>query len=49
MAADVKVHGKTPDEVATWAEAMAWGGVGRYNSFTHLDVFGVNRRWDNRG
>ena len=48
MAADVVVYGKTPDEVAAWAESMAWGGVGRYNTFTHMDVFGFDRRWDNR-
>lgn len=48
MAADVSVVGKSPDEVATWAEGIGWGGVGRYNSFTHLDVAGINRRWDKR-
>lgn len=48
MAADVVVVGKTPDEVASWAEGTKWGGVGRYNTFTHLDVFGSDRRWDNR-
>ena len=48
MAADVVVKGRTPDEVAAWAEGMAWGGVGRYKTFTHLDVFGVDRRWDKR-
>jgi len=48
MAADVVVKGKTPDEVATWAEGMGWGGVGRYKTFTHLDVSGEGRRWDKR-
>lgn len=48
-AADViRAGSKTPDEVAEWAEVQGWGGIGRYNSFTHLDVYGQGRRWDNR-
>ena len=48
MAADVVVGGKSPDRVAEWAHTMEWGGVGRYNTFTHLDVWGYGRRWDHR-
>jgi uncharacterized protein YcbK (DUF882 family) len=48
LAADVDVLGVHPNEVADVAEEMGFGGVGRYNTFTHVDVFGVNRRWDNR-
>lgn len=48
MAADVVVSTKTPKEVAQWAEAMEFGGVGWYTQFTHIDVFGHGRRWDNR-
>lgn len=48
MAADVKVVGKTPDEVAQWAERMEFGGVGWYKSFTHIDVSDYGRRWDER-
>lgn len=48
QAADVTVENKTPSEVAAWAEGMGWGGVGRYDNFTHLDVSGEGRRWDNR-
>ena len=46
LAADVKVQGKTPSDVADWADRHGFGGVGRYESFTHLDVFGQDRRWD---
>ena len=46
LASDVDVMGKTPAEVATWAEDNGFGGVGRYNTFTHVDVFSENRRWD---
>ena len=48
MAADVVVGGKHPDDVAAWAEAVEFGGVGRYNTFTHVDVAGYGRRWDER-
>ena len=47
-ASDVDVHGVDPDDVATYAEGIGLGGVGRYNTFTHIDVEGENRRWDNR-
>lgn len=45
LAADVDVLGKDPVEVADWANEEGWGGVGRYRTFTHLDVWGENRRW----
>lgn len=50
MAADIKVRLKdgtwiSPSEVAAYAETLDVGGVGRYNNFTHVDVFGKNRRW----
>lgn len=48
LAADIVVVGSTPDAVATEADNMEFGGVGRYNSFTHVDVWGENRRWDFR-
>jgi len=43
----------TPDEVATLIERLMAeevlnsGGVGRYNTFTHIDLRGRNARWDN--
>ncbi|MEM7416796.1 MAG: D-Ala-D-Ala carboxypeptidase family metallohydrolase [Gemmatimonadota bacterium] len=44
-AADVDVIGVRPKLVADWAESQGWGGVGRYQTFTHLDVWGEGRRW----
>jgi len=34
--------------VADFAETLGVGGIGRYDTFTHVDVWGWNRRWDNR-
>jgi len=48
MAADVVSTTRSPGDIASWAEERGWGGVGRYNTFTHLDVFGQDRRWDQR-
>jgi hypothetical protein len=48
LAADVAVWHHTPHEVADFVETLNPGGLGRYNTFTHVDVEGRNRRWDNR-
>ena len=48
LAADVVSLVWTPEEVAGWAEDEGFGGIGRYNTFTHLDVYGQGRRWDGR-
>lgn len=48
MAADITVDDVPPDTVADFAEALGVGGLGRYDTFTHVDVWGQNRRWDNR-
>lgn len=56
FAADIKVYYKTEDDwaqmppnvVAHVAEASNPGGVGRYDTFTHVDTWGKNRRWDQR-
>lgn len=49
MAADIKVmHGGTqipPADVAKIAEGLHAGGIGTYRTFTHVDVYGENRRW----
>lgn len=48
-AADIKVTGVKPDDVAAYLEqANHDGGVGRYNTFTHVDVRGTKARWDDR-
>ena len=51
-AADIKVKGVEPNEIANLVEhlmendVITKGGVGRYNSFTHIDIRGYNARWD---
>ena len=48
-AADIAVAGHTPDEVADYVETgplKGKGGVGRYNTFTHIDTrSGAPARW----
>jgi uncharacterized protein YcbK (DUF882 family) len=45
-AADIKVEGVNPQEVADFAEELLdEGGIGRYNSFTHVDVRNRKARW----
>lgn len=45
QAADIVVPGVSPAQVARAAERVGFGGVGRYNTFTHVDV-GPARRWN---
>lgn len=47
-AADITVRDMAASEVATVANRFAPGGLGRYDAFTHIDVWGSQRRWDNR-
>ena len=46
-AADISVSGVTPSKVAAYAETLlpGKGGIGIYNSFTHVDVRPVKSRW----
>lgn len=46
-AADIVVKGVTPAEVAKYAETImaGLGGIGIYNSFTHIDVRKIKSRW----
>lgn len=46
-AADIRVAGVPPSDVATWLEQTYTGrfGIGRYASFTHIDVRPVAARW----
>lgn len=46
MAGDIAIHDVDPSDVASYAESIGFGGVGRYRTFTHVDVWGQNRRWD---
>ena len=48
MAADIDVFGVAPGVVADYCENLGVGGLGRYNTFTHVDVWKKNRRWDKR-
>lgn len=47
-AADIKVSGVAASVVADFAEALmpSTGGVGRYSTFTHVDVRKVKSRWN---
>ena len=49
-AADIVVKGATPLEVAQYVEHIMpdSGGIGVYQSFTHVDVRASRSRWDNR-
>lgn len=47
-AADIKVSGVSPKEVAKYAETLLVnkGGIGIYSTFTHVDVREVKSRWN---
>jgi uncharacterized protein YcbK (DUF882 family) len=49
-AADINVVGIDPEKVATFLEEKYPNkyGIGRYNTFTHVDVRSVKARWDFR-
>ena len=46
-AADISVKGVLPSAVADYAEKLLanYGGVGRYSTFTHVDVRETKSRW----
>ena len=48
-AADIVVSGITPKQVTQYVEYLqpSSGGIGLYNSFTHVDVRTNRSRWDN--
>jgi len=54
LAADITVQDYTPDQVADFIGGLMnygvieQGGLGRYNTFTHIDIRGKKARWDNR-
>lgn len=47
MAADIKVSGVSPRKVAEYAESILKGngGIGVYDTFTHIDVRETKSRW----
>lgn len=48
MAADIKINGVAPKKVAEYAEKLMpkSGGIGIYNTFTHIDVRTTKSRWN---
>lgn len=50
-AADIRVGGVTPLEVAQYAEEVLGkaGGIGLYGTFTHVDVRANRSRWNSSG
>ena len=47
-AADIKVSGVSPSRVAAYVETLMpnSGGIGRYSTFTHVDVRKTKSRWN---
>lgn len=47
-AADIKVSGVSPSRVAAYVETLMpnSGGIGRYSTFTHVDVRATKSRWN---
>lgn len=47
-AADIKISGITPKKVASYAETLLpnKGGIGIYDTFTHIDVREIQARWN---
>ena len=47
-AADIKVSGVAPSVVADYVETLmpGTGGIGRYSTFTHVDVRATKSRWN---
>lgn len=47
LAADIQVEGAVPDAVAAYAETLLpdAGGIGIYDTFTHIDVRSQKNRW----
>ena len=48
MAADISVSGVSPRKVASYAEKLLpnRGGIGVYDTFTHIDVRATKARWN---
>lgn len=45
LATDIIVEGITPEEVASTADFLNFGGVGSYKTFTHIDSRKGKVRW----
>lgn len=45
-AADIKIKGVTPKQIAAYAEKLNCGGIGIYQTFVHIDVRSSKSRWN---
>lgn len=45
FAADIQSPRVSPVEIQEIAEDLGFGGIGSYNTFTHVDCKGSGRRW----
>ena len=47
MAADIRIYGVSPADIAAYAETLlkGRGGIGIYKSFCHVDVRETRSRW----
>ena len=45
MAADIRVGGTPPSKVYNYINTFHKGGLGRYKTFTHIDVRNEKARW----
>lgn len=48
QAADIKVEGVSPKQVAQYAQRIGVNGIGLYNTFVHVDTRAVKYWWDCR-
>ncbi|MBR5218785.1 MAG: DUF882 domain-containing protein, partial [Clostridia bacterium] len=48
-AADIKVVGIKPIEVAKYAESLGVNGIGLYDTFVHVDTSTNKYYWKNNG
>lgn len=44
-AADIKIAGFMPRQIALMAERVGFNGIGTYPTFVHVDVRGYSARW----
>ena len=48
LAADIRISGVTPKQIAAYAETLlpGTGGIGIYGTFCHVDVRATKSRWN---
>ena len=44
-AADIRVNGLSPNELANYCEKIGFGGIGIYKTFVHVDTRSLRSRW----